>query len=67
VDSEKTELLRYIRDEVLSQTPEGREIIKQYYQWCSVVMKVVEEDEVFTQELKSLIDGFLPLLGEGIE
>ena len=30
--SEETELLRYFRDNVLNQTPEGQEIIKLYYQ-----------------------------------
>jgi len=67
VDSEKTKLLRYIRDELLSQTPEGREIIKQYYQWCSVVMRAMEQDEAFTQELKVLIDGILLLSMPGVK
>jgi hypothetical protein len=62
-DSEKTELLRYFRDYVLSVTPEGREIIKLYYQWSPVAVKAMEEDKVFEEEVKEMIDGALLLIG----
>ena len=66
-DSEKVEMLREFRDNVLSQTPEGREIIRLYYQWSPVIVKAMEEDEEFKSELKELIDGVLLLIMEDVE
>jgi len=60
--SEEAELLRYLRDNVLSQTPEGQEIIKLYYQWSHVIVKAMEEDEEFKAQVKEMIDGVLPLI-----
>jgi hypothetical protein len=65
--SEKTELLRYLRDHVLNQTPEGREIIKLYYHWSPVMVNAMEEDEEFKEEVKAMIDGVLELIGGGVE
>jgi len=61
-DSEETEILRYIRDEVLSQTPEGREIIKLYYQWSPAIVQAMEEDEAFKEEVRGMMDGILELI-----
>jgi len=61
-DSEEAELLRYFRDTVLSQTPEGQEIIKLYYQWSPMIVEIMKEDEAFKQELKFMIDEMLPLI-----
>jgi hypothetical protein len=63
-ESEEVELLRYIRDNVLSQTPEGREIIRLYYQWSPAIVKAMEEDEEFKEEVKGVIDELLTLLVE---
>ena len=60
--SEETELLRYFRDDILSQTPEGQELIKMYYELSPVIMRVIEDDEEFKSELKEMIDGILPLI-----
>jgi len=57
--SEEVELLRYVRDNVLSQTPEGREIIKLYYHWSPVIVKAMEKDEEFEEDMKGMIDGVL--------
>ena len=65
--SAKTELLRYIRDNLLSQTPEGQELIKLYYQLSTVIVKTVEADEEFKEEVKEMIDGVLELIGGGVE
>jgi len=54
-------LLRAVRDTVLSQTPEGREIIKLYYQWSPVITMAVRNDEAFKAEMKELLDGILSL------
>lgn len=62
--SEKTELLRYFRDDVLSQTPEGQEIIRLYYEWSPVIVKAMEEDENFREEVKKMTYGVLGLIGE---
>lgn len=64
--SEEVEMLRFIRDNVLSKTPEGQEIIKQYYQWSPVVAIMMEEDEEFKEDVKKMVDGVLELIG-GVE
>ena len=46
----------------MSKTPEDREIIRLYYQWSPVIVKAMEEDEEFREEVKELIDEVLPLL-----
>jgi len=55
--SEEAELLRYFRDNVLSQTPEGRELIKLYYELSASIVKAMEEDEEFKAQVKEMIDG----------
>jgi len=59
----ETARLRYFRDKVLSQTKEGQELIKLYYLWSPLVVKAMEQDEEFKEELKELINGILPLVG----
>jgi len=54
-------LLRAVRDTVLRQTPEGREIIKLYYQWSPVITMALRNDKAFKAEMKELIDGILSL------
>jgi hypothetical protein len=63
--SEEAELLRYFRDSVLRQTPEGQEIIHLYYQWSPVIVNAMKADKEFQAEIKELIDGILPLIGGG--
>ncbi len=60
--SQETELLRYIRDSVLAQSPEGREIIKLYYQWSPVIVQAMENDAAFKEEVKEMVDGVLELI-----
>jgi len=66
-DSEEVELLGYLRDNVLKQTPEGGELIKLYYQWSPVIVKAMEKDEEFKAEVKEMIDRVLGLVEEGTE
>jgi len=61
--SEETELLRGFRDNVLSTTPEGQELIRLYYELSPVIVKSIEEDEVFEEEVREMIDGVLELSG----
>lgn len=63
----ETTLLRYVRDNILSQIPEGCGIIKLYYQWGPAIVKAMENDEEFKEEVKELIDGFLALIRETVE
>jgi len=60
--SEIAQLLRYLRDNVLSQTPEGQELIRLYYEWSPAIVKAMEEDEAFKKEVKGVIDGILLLM-----
>jgi len=61
------DVIRDFRDNVLSQTPEGQELIKLYYQWSPVIVEMMEEDEEFREEAKEMIDGVLPLIREIVE
>jgi len=58
-DSEEADILRDLRDSILSKTPEGREIIRLYYEWSPLIVMVIEEDEEFKEEVKVLIDEIL--------
>lgn len=60
--SEEIELLRDIRDGVLSKSPEGQELIKMYYEWSPIIARVIEKDEAFKEEVKEIIDGILQLI-----
>jgi len=55
-------ILRKFRDKVLSNTPEGQELIRLYYQWSPVIVKAMEEDEKFKDEVKEMIDRLLPMI-----
>ena len=63
-DSKETELLRYFRDEILSETQEGQEIISLYYLWSPIMVKMMEEDEEVRKEVKEMIDEVLTLIEE---
>jgi hypothetical protein len=65
--SKETELLRYFRDNVLSKSPEGQEIIRRYYQWSPLIADAMEGDEKFRKEIKETIDGILALIKETVE
>ena len=61
-DSEEVEILRYVRDNVLSQTPEGQELVRLYYQWSPAIIEAMEKDEEFREEVKEMIDGVLEFI-----
>lgn len=65
--SSETILLRYVRDNALYKTPEGQELIKAYYQWSPVILKAMEQDEEFKDEVKELIDELLLMIEESTE
>lgn len=60
--SDDIELLRNFRDSVLNNTPEGKELIRLYYEWSPTIVQAMVEDEEFKKEVKEMIDGLLPLI-----
>jgi hypothetical protein len=62
--SAETQLLRSLRDKVLSKTHTGKELIKLYYQWSPVIVRAMEADGNFKENVKEVIDGMLPLRGD---
>ena len=63
-DSEETKCLRCFRDDVLSKNPGGQGIISLYYLWSPIIVKTMEEDEEFKEEVKEMIDEVLTLIEE---
>lgn len=59
--------IRQFRDEVLSKTPAGQEIIKLYYVLNPAVIKAMGEDEAFKKEVKEMIEGVLPSIREAVK
>lgn len=60
--SEEAEFLRYFRDAILKQTPEGEELIKLYYEWNPAIVKAIEADEEVREQVKEMIDGVLSFI-----
>jgi hypothetical protein len=61
-DSEEVALLRALRDEVLRKTPEGREIITQYYSISPLLVEAMKGDEEFKNEVEDIIDEVLMII-----
>ena len=57
-------LLRAVRDNLLTQTSEGRELIKLYYQWSPVIVRSMKADENLKEDVKEMINGVLDVMGE---
>ena len=66
-DSEEAILIRSFRDTMLGQTQEGQELIKLYYLWSPVIVKAMEEDEDFKEDIKELMGTLLPMIEEVVE
>jgi hypothetical protein len=54
--------LRRFRDEVLSSSPMGQEMIKLYYAWGPAIVKVMDEDEAFKNGIKAALEQALALI-----
>jgi hypothetical protein len=61
-DEAQLDIIRDFRDNVLNQTPEGKEIIRLYYEWSPVIVKAMEEDEQFKEQVKEMADGVLEMI-----
>ena len=66
-NAEQTELLREYRDNVLSKTTEGQEIIKTYYKFSPTVTKLLEQRPLLKNKAKAFIDSMLPGIRKKIE
>lgn len=66
-NSEKTQLLRYVRDNIFNKTLEGQEIIALYYHWSPIIVKAMEADEEFKQEIKDMIDKVLSIIKDVVK
>lgn len=60
-------MLRSFKDNVLRQTPEGRELIRLFYFWNPLLIRAIEEDEALREEIKEMIDVMLPVNEETVE
>ena len=60
--SEEIKLLRYVRDNILNQTHTGKELIRLYYEWSPAIVKIMEADKDFRQEVKDFVEEVLSLL-----
>lgn len=65
--SREVAYLRYMRDKVLRKTPEGRELIKLYYQLSPAIVRAMEEDQLFKEELREITEGLLSMISGEIE
>ena len=66
-DSKEVEIFLYTRDNVLSQNHVGQELIKLYYQWNPAVVKLMDADARFQEDVKKMIDGILILIVDEAE
>jgi hypothetical protein len=63
-NSAEVQILRAVRDNILSQTSQGREIIKLYYQWAPVITRAARNDRALKAEMRELIDAMLRMAAE---
>lgn len=62
-DSKEVALLRNFRDTILDKTAEGKALISLYYQLSPAIVTAMEHGEGIKKEIKTVIDGILPLMG----
>jgi len=61
-DQDILSMLRTFRDEVLSTSPGGREIIELYYYLSPTVVTMVKQDETFKEVVREMLEAILPLV-----
>jgi len=66
-DSEEVELLRYFRDNILTRSTQGQELIELYYEWSPLIVRSILEDGELKKDLQEMVDGVLPLVRETVE
>jgi len=60
--AQEVKVFRDFRDKVLDSTPEGQELISLYNAWSPVIVKTMEKDPAFKEEVKRMIDTVFPLI-----
>jgi len=40
----------------------GQEIIRLYYKWSPAIVRAMEEDEKYKEDVKEILDGVIPLI-----
>ena len=55
--------MRYVRDEILNQTIEGQELIRVYYEWSPIITRLMQEDEIFKEDVQEMVEEALTLIG----
>ncbi len=58
--SEALEVLRLFRDDVLSESPDGRHFIKLYYKYSAEVSRIIFEDASLRQEIQVVLNDIMP-------
>ena len=66
-DEVQLDAIRDFRDNVLSQSPAGQEIIRLYYQWSPIIVQAMENDASFKEWVTEQVEGILPLVEEAVE
>ena len=66
-NSEQTKLLREYRNNILSKTPDGQEIIITYYKFSPTVTKLLEQRPLLKNRAKAFIDSLLPAIRKKVE
>jgi len=64
-NSNKVQLLKFIRDNILSKTIEGREIIGLYYEWNPAIFEAIENDPDLKEDIKNMLDVLIKNIKEG--
>ena len=49
---------------ILSKSQEGQALIDLYHKWSPIIVRAVEGDEEFKQEVKDIVDEVLELMRE---
>jgi hypothetical protein len=60
--SENAQLLRCLRDSLLVKSKEGREIIRLYNQYNTLVISVMKEDPDFKNQVKNILNEWIPII-----
>lgn len=58
-EARETKALRLFRDEVLKTTPEGRQLVELYNHLSPLIVRAVENDKEFKNQLRDLLDFLL--------
>jgi hypothetical protein len=58
--------MRHFRDSVLRRTEEGKALITLYYQWSPAIVKMMDENEKFREEVRAMLGLALPMIGEAL-